>query len=114
MILKAFTKTYAMAGLRLGYCLCRFPSLLEVHAPCRPSLETSLPRRRRQGLRLCRREKAIWKPAAGSSVNSAWFCGKGLESLGFRVWIQRQLPVFPRDKGAVFFLPASGNPSARM
>ena len=29
LILKAFTKTYAMAGLRLGYCLCACASLLD-------------------------------------------------------------------------------------
>lgn len=29
LILKAFTKLYAMAGLRLGYCLCSNPALLE-------------------------------------------------------------------------------------
>ncbi len=29
LILKAFTKLYAMAGLRLGYCLCRDTALLD-------------------------------------------------------------------------------------
>ncbi len=29
LILKAFTKLYAMAGLRLGYCLCSDPALLD-------------------------------------------------------------------------------------
>lgn len=29
LILKAFTKLYGMAGLRLGYCLCADPALLE-------------------------------------------------------------------------------------
>lgn len=34
LILKAFTKTYAMAGLRLGYCLSSNRSLLERMAAC--------------------------------------------------------------------------------
>ena len=34
IILKAFTKLYAMAGLRLGYCLCREEGLLEKMAAC--------------------------------------------------------------------------------
>lgn len=29
LLLRAFTKSYAMAGLRLGYCLCSNPGLLE-------------------------------------------------------------------------------------
>ena len=29
LILKSFTKTYAMAGIRLGYCLCTDPDLLK-------------------------------------------------------------------------------------
>ena len=34
LILKAFTKTYAMAGLRLGYCLCSNRALLDRMAAC--------------------------------------------------------------------------------
>ena len=34
LILKAFTKTYAMAGLRLGYCLSSNTALLEAMAAC--------------------------------------------------------------------------------
>lgn len=34
LIFKAFTKLYAMAGLRLGYCLCADESLLERMAAC--------------------------------------------------------------------------------
>ena len=34
VILKAFTKLYAMAGLRLGYCLCSNRPLLEKMAAC--------------------------------------------------------------------------------
>ena len=33
-LLKAFTKTYAMAGLRLGYCLCSNETLLQDMARC--------------------------------------------------------------------------------
>ncbi len=33
-LLKAFTKTYAMAGLRLGYCLCSKETLLQDMARC--------------------------------------------------------------------------------
>ena len=33
-LLKAFTKTYAMAGLRLGYCLCSNETLLAEMARC--------------------------------------------------------------------------------
>lgn len=34
LVLKAFTKLYAMAGIRLGYCLCADEALLEQMARC--------------------------------------------------------------------------------
>lgn len=43
MILRAFTKHYAMAGLRLGYCLCANPPLLERMNQCGQPWSVSVP-----------------------------------------------------------------------
>lgn len=43
MILRAFTKHYAMAGLRLGYCLCSNTPLLERMAQCGQPWGVSVP-----------------------------------------------------------------------
>lgn len=43
MILRAFTKHYAMAGLRLGYCLCSNPPLLERMVQCGQPWSVSVP-----------------------------------------------------------------------
>ena len=43
LILRAFTKHYAMAGLRLGYCLCGNPPLLERMAQCGQPWGVSIP-----------------------------------------------------------------------
>ena len=43
MILRAFTKHYAMAGLRLGYCLCSNPPLLERMTQCGQPWSVSVP-----------------------------------------------------------------------
>ena len=43
VILRAFTKFYGMAGLRLGYCLTDIPGLAEKLASCGPPWAVSLP-----------------------------------------------------------------------
>ena len=43
LILKAFTKTYAMAGLRLGYGLCSNQAFLQKMADCRQPWAVSIP-----------------------------------------------------------------------
>ena len=43
LILRAFTKHYAMAGLRLGYCLCGNPPLLERMEQCGQPWSVSVP-----------------------------------------------------------------------
>ena len=43
MILKAFTKMYAMAGLRLGYMLCADEKLCEAVSECGQSWSVSIP-----------------------------------------------------------------------
>ena len=43
LILRAFTKFYGMAGLRLGYCLCGDESLLEKMVRCGPPWPVSAP-----------------------------------------------------------------------
>lgn len=42
-ILKAFTKTYGMAGLRLGYCLCSDPALLKAMSKQMQPWNVSIP-----------------------------------------------------------------------
>ena len=43
IILKAFTKLYGMAGVRLGYCLCSNTALLEKDAGCRAAVGSFQP-----------------------------------------------------------------------
>lgn len=43
LILRAFTKHFAMAGLRLGYCLCSNPPLLERMKQCGQPWSVSVP-----------------------------------------------------------------------
>ena len=43
IILRAFTKLYAMAGLRLGYLLCANPETIEAVCACEPPWNVSLP-----------------------------------------------------------------------
>lgn len=43
LLLKAFTKSYGMAGLRLGYCLCGNPALLQRMGMCSQAWNVSTP-----------------------------------------------------------------------
>lgn len=43
LILRAFTKHFAMAGLRLGYCLCSHPILMERMRQCGQPWSVSIP-----------------------------------------------------------------------
>lgn len=43
LILKAFTKSYGMAGLRLGYCLCGNPGLLKAMGETTQAWNVSIP-----------------------------------------------------------------------
>ena len=43
ILLRAFTKLYAMAGLRLGYLLCSDRKLIEAVCNCEPSWNVSIP-----------------------------------------------------------------------
>lgn len=43
LILRAFTKHFAMAGLRLGYCLCSHPVLMERMRQCGQPWSVSIP-----------------------------------------------------------------------
>lgn len=43
LILRAFTKHFAMAGLRLGYCLCSHPVLMERMRECGQPWSVSIP-----------------------------------------------------------------------
>ena len=85
MILRAFTKTYSMAGLRLGFAVCSDPGLLKKMASLRQPWSVSLPAQEagvaalsvpetylEQTRRLLREERAFLK--------------KGLEELGYRVF----------------------------
>ena len=43
LLLKAFTKSYGMAGLRLGYCLCGNPAVLQRMGMCSQAWNVSTP-----------------------------------------------------------------------
>lgn len=93
LVLKAFTKLYAMAGLRLGYCLCSDPGLHEAMAGVRQPWSVSGPAQR------------AGEAALGESIyveqtkcllrDQRPALKRELESLGFR--------VYPSEANYLFF-----------
>jgi threonine-phosphate decarboxylase len=83
LILKAFTKLYALAGVRLGYCLCADRALLEAMARAGQPWAVSIPA---QEAGLAALKEVGTPPAVRAlmGVERPWLQGK-LTELGFRV-----------------------------
>lgn len=84
VILRAFTKTYAMAGLRLGYGICSSPELLDGLRQVRQPWSISVPAQQAGAAALGQRE--YLRQARAMIRQERERLKKGLEQLGFRVY----------------------------
>lgn len=83
LILRAFTKIYAMAGLRLGYCLCADRALLECMSACGQPWSVSVPAQL-AGVQALR-EHDYLKESAALIRRERDYLRRGLCALGCRV-----------------------------
>ncbi len=83
LILKAFTKSYGMAGLRLGYCLSRNAALLEAMANTVQPWNVSLPAQA-AGIAALGAQSFLEKARAAIARERPWLT-KQLEAQGF--WV---------------------------
>ena len=82
-ILKAFTKSYGMAGVRLGYCLCSNPELLQkMSHTVQPWNVSTLAQA--AGIAALRQRDFLQKTRALIPAERRWLQAQ-LEALGFRV-----------------------------
>lgn len=82
-ILKAFTKSYGMAGIRLGYCLCSDSTLLErMSKAAQPWNVSSLAQA--AGVAALQEQAFLQKTKVLIAVERQWLKTE-LEALGFRV-----------------------------
>lgn len=96
IVLKAFTKTYAMAGLRLGYCFCSNEKILHKMEQVRQPWSVSA----------LAQEAGIWALKETDYVEQARkilsserdFLKKVLTELGFEVWESQANYLFFYDK----------------
>ena len=97
-LLRAFTKVYGMAGLRLGYGLCRHRGTLEAMARLSQPWNVSTPA---QAAGLAALDCPRWPERARALFREEkpWLCEK-LTALGFR--------VLPGDANFLFFSGAPG------
>lgn len=97
-LLKAFTKRYAMAGVRLGYGLCGNPLLLEkMESVCQPWNVSIMAQA--AGLAALK-EKDYVKAGRKVTFEELAYLKKELEALGY--------PVFPSQANYVFFRGPEG------
>ena len=83
MVLKAFTKMYGMAGIRLGYCFCSDEKLLDRMTRCgQPWSVSSLAQC--AGVAALKEEGYVEKVQELTATERP-FLKKGLEDLGYRV-----------------------------
>ena len=80
IILKAFTKIYAMAGLRLGYCICSDEETADLINGCLQPWSVSTPASKSRhsshaAFRFCGRNQGLCQGEPG--LSSAWPCGTG-------------------------------------
>ncbi len=93
VILRAFTKSYAMAGLRVGYLVCGDPALPEKLRALRQPWSVSLPAQ--QAACAALREQEYLERARALITRERRRLSEGLEALGFR--------VYPSDANFVLF-----------
>ncbi len=84
IILKAFTKIYAMAGLRLGYCLCGDVKLAEAIQNCGQCWSVSVPAQLAGVAAL--KEKDYVKQTVELISGEREYLAASLERLGFQVY----------------------------
>ena len=82
-LLKAFTKSYGMAGVRLGYCLCSDPALLEKMSHTVPPWNVST-LAQAAGVAALQEHAFLQKTRVLIPVERQWLKGQ-LEALGF--WV---------------------------
>lgn len=82
-LLKAFTKSYGMAGLRLGYCLCANPQLLQKMGRVSQVWNVSIPAQMAGIAAL--KETEFLEKALETIENQREFLTDGLKKLGFSV-----------------------------
>ena len=92
LILKAFTKTYAMAGLRLGYGLCSDRNFLSRMAECNQPWAVSIPAQYAGIAAL--KEKEYVKSSMRLMRNERNFLKTELRRLGFRVFDSQANYIF--------------------
>lgn len=95
-ILKAFTKTYAMAGLRLGYAVCADTGLLERIGQIRQPWGVSLPAQM-AGEAALKEEEYVQKARALVAKERVWLSGE-LKKLGFQVYASAANFLFFRGR----------------
>lgn len=83
LILKAFTKLYAMAGLRLGYCLCSDTALLDAMGNAGQPWAVSGPAQA-AGIAALKEARYVQSVRALIAGERPWLAGE-LARLGFRV-----------------------------
>ena len=94
MVLDAFTKRFAMPGIRLGYLMAQDPEILQkVHAQ-QPEWSVSVPAQI-AGLAALETERAYMESARGLVISERRRMAQALSSLGFA--------VFPGEAGYLFF-----------
>lgn len=98
ILLKAFTKTFACAGLRLGYLICANKEILCRCKKRLPEWNVSLPATY-AGIAAAREREWLKMTAAAIRTEREWLRGE-LERLGFR--------VFPGAANFLFFTGAAG------
>lgn len=84
MILKAFTKIFAMAGLRLGYLICSDENLIREIENCGQSWSVSVPAQT-AGIAAADEREYVKKTVELISQERI-FLTKGLEKVGFKVY----------------------------
>lgn len=97
-VLKAFTKLYAMAGLRLGYGLCSDLGLLEALARVRQPWSVSGVAQA-AGAAALKEQAYVERSVAVIAAEREWLRGE-LSRLGFKVYSSEANYLFFRDKMA--------------
>ena len=85
VILRAFTKTYSMAGLRLGFAVCSDERLLKTMAVLRQPWSVSLPAQE-AGVAALSVPETYLEKTRRLLREERLFLKKGLEKLGYRVF----------------------------